>query len=375
MERQSELYRPFMLFLLIVCLWLAYLVLKPFMHTIILSFLLGSIVVPIYEKLLTRLKGRRNTAAAIVVIGLIGVIFIPMVLFISALVNQAITTISHINEWLRAGTLQNLIQKSEIQLIFYKLNAFLARWGIEEINPKNWDIGTPLITITRYIGQFIISHGKSFLSNIMKLVIHLLIMVVLIFYVIRDHQKILKKLKDLSPLKEEQEDRILNIIKSVAKSAILGNFATALSQGIAGGIGFYIIGIPPIFWGTMIAISSLIPVIGTAIVWIPTVIYLLIAGKIKLAIFFALWSTIVVGTLDNVIRPLFMKGAGEMSTLLLFMAIMGGVQYFGLLGIIYGPLILGSALVLIYIYEMEFLKSKTSSSLQPNSCPPPESQQ
>jgi len=96
-------------------------------------------------------------------------------------------------------------------------------------------------------------------------------------------------------------------------------------------------------------------VIGTAIVWIPTVIYLIIVGKIKSAIFFALWSIIVVGSLDNVIRPFFMKGAGEMSTLLVFLSIMGGVQYFGLLGVIYGPLILGSALVLLYLYEMEFL--------------------
>lgn len=361
-QRQSELYRPFMLLLLFICLWFSYQVLKPFIHTIILSFLLGSVVVPIYERLLPRLKGRENMAATIVVAGFVGIIFIPLILFISTLVNQAISTVSHINEWFRAGNLQNIIQKEEIQIALLKINSLLGKLGLEEINPRNWDIGTPLITVTRYIGQFIISHGKNFLSNIMKLLIHLLIMVVLIFYVIRDHQKILRKVKDLSPLKEDQEDRILNIIKSVAKSAILGNLATAIAQGVAGGIGFLIVGISPIFWGTMIAISSLIPVIGTAIVWIPTVVYLLIAGKIKSAIFFALWSIIVVGMLDNVIRPFFMKGAGEMSTLLLFISIMGGVQHFGLLGIIYGPLILGSALVLIYIYEMEFLKSKTPST-------------
>lgn len=361
-QRHPELYRPFMILLLLACLWLSYQVLKPFIHTIILSFLLGSVVVPIYEKLLVRLKGRQNLAALIVVSGFIGIIFIPLLVFISSLVNQAIATVTHINEWFRAGNLQHLIQKSEIQLAIAKLNSFLVKLGMEEINPRNWDIGTPLISFTRYTAQFIVSHGKSFLSNVFKLFIHLLIMVVLIFYVIRDHQKILRKLKDLSPLKEDQEDRILNIVKSVARSAILGNLATAVAQGVAGGIGLFIVGIHPIFWGTMIAFSSLIPVIGTAIVWIPTVLYLLITGKIKSAIFFALWSVVVVGTLDNVIRPLFMKGAGEMSTLLLFISIMGGVQYFGLLGIIYGPLILGSALVLIYIYEIEFMKTKATDS-------------
>lgn len=352
---QSELYRPFMLLLLLACLVLSYLILKPFIHTIILSFLLGSIVVPIYERVLVRLKGRRNLAAIIVVIGFISVILIPMVLFLSALVNQALITISQINEWFKAGNLQNFVQRSEIQPIFSKINAYLTRFGFAEINPKQWDIGTPLITVTKYVGQFIVSHGTAFLSNVVQLVLHVLIMIVLVFYVIRDNQKILRKLKDLSPLREDQEDRILHLVRSVARSAILGNFATAVAQGIAGGIGFLIVGIQPLFWGTMIAVSSLIPVIGTAIVWIPTVIYLIIVGKIKSAIFFALWSIIVVGSLDNVIRPFFMKGAGEMSTLLVFLSIMGGVQYFGLLGVIYGPLILGSALVLLYLYEMEFL--------------------
>ncbi|MEJ5301716.1 MAG: AI-2E family transporter [Thermodesulforhabdaceae bacterium] len=360
--RQSELYRPFMILLLLACLGLSYLILKPFIHTIILSFLLGSIVVPVYDRLLVKLKGRRNLTAIIIVLGLVSIIFIPTVLFLSALVNQAIITISQINDWFKAGSLHNFIQRSEeVQIIFSKINAYLVKFGFAEINPRQWDIGTPLLTVTRYMGQFIVSHGTAFLSNVVQLVLHLFIMIVLVFYVIRDHQKILRKLKDLSPLREDQEDRILNIVRSVAKSAVLGNFATAVAQGIAGGIGFFIIGIQPLFWGTMIAVSSLIPVVGTAIVWIPTVIYLIIAGKIKSAVFFALWSIIVVGSLDNVIRPFFMKGAGEMSTLLIFLSIMGGVQYFGLLGVIYGPLILGSAIVLLYLYEMEFLKPQADS--------------
>jgi predicted PurR-regulated permease PerM len=369
-RRSSDLYRPFMLLLLFACLYLAYLILNPFIHTIILSFLMGSIAVPVYEKLLIRLKGRRNLAAFIVVVGFVAIIFVPLVLFLSALVNQAITTVTQINEWFRAGNLQEFAQKAEIQVILSRLNALLARFGIHEINPKNWDIGTPLITITKYVGQFIVSHGKAFLSNAVQLLMHTLIMVVLVFYVIRDNHKILKKLKDLSPLREDQEDRILNLVRSVARSAILGNFATAVAQGIAGGIGFLIVGIPPLFWGTMMAVSSLIPVVGTALVWVPAVVYLIIVGKLKWAIFFGLWCILVVGMLDNVIRPLFMKGAGEMSTLLVFISIMGGVQYFGLLGVIYGPLILGSAFVLLYIYEMEFLKPKPDPAAP--SSPPPE---
>jgi predicted PurR-regulated permease PerM len=143
-------------------------------------------------------------------------------------------------------------------------------------------------------------------------------------------------------------------MKAVGRSVLLGGFLTMLCQGVAGAIGFAIVGIPAFFWGTVLGFSSLVPVVGTALVWIPAVAYLAAVGEIKGAIFLSLWSIVVVGSIDNFLRPFLMRGEGKMSTLYLFLAIIGGVKYFGMAGILYGPLILGLASVMLAIYRVEY---------------------
>ena len=147
-------------------------------------------------------------------------------------------------------------------------------------------------------------------------------------------------------------------IKDVSQSALLGTFVTAIAQGAAGGLAFWITGLPGLFWGTAMAFASLIPLVGTALVWGPAVIYLLFISNephhVGFGIFMFLWSIIVVGPIDNFVRPLFMSGSGDMSTVLIFFAILGGINYFGLIGLLYGPLLFGLAIVLMYIYNLEF---------------------
>ena len=126
------------------------------------------------------------------------------------------------------------------------------------------------------------------------------------------------------------------------------------ATALAGGIGLAIVGIPGLFWGTVMGFSSLIPVIGTALVWGPAVIYLLLFGKWKAGIFLLVWSIVLVGSIDNFLRPFLMRDENNLSPFYIFLAIIGGVQYFGLAGILYGPLILTFAMVMLYIYGVEY---------------------
>ena len=148
--------------------------------------------------------------------------------------------------------------------------------------------------------------------------------------------------------------QIILKIKEIAKSALLGTFVTALAQGIAGGIAFYICGLPGLFWGMVMAFASLIPMVGTALVWVPAAVYLVLSGSPWLSLFLVIWCIIIVGGIDNFLRPLFMQNGSEMNTLLIFFSILGGISSFGLLGLLYGPLLFGLALVLLYIYDIEF---------------------
>jgi predicted PurR-regulated permease PerM len=119
-------------------------------------------------------------------------------------------------------------------------------------------------------------------------------------------------------------------------------------------MGLWIAGISPFFWGTMMAFTSLIPVVGTALVWVPAASYLLLVGSWGKALFLVIWSALLVGSIDNFLRPVLMKGETEISSVYLFLAILGGISLFGMAGILYGPLILGITAVLIHLSELEY---------------------
>jgi predicted PurR-regulated permease PerM len=176
-----------------------------------------------------------------------------------------------------------------------------------------------------------------------------------LFFLVRDQDSIFRTALHLIPLSASHERKIIEKITAVARSAILGTLITAAAQGTAGGIAFKIVGLPALFWGAMMSFSSLIPFVGTSLIWLPASIYLFLSGHWKYGIFMVLWSVLIVGMIDNFIRPLFMKESGSgMSTLVIFFAILGGLSYFGLIGLLYGPLIVGITLVLLYIYSLEF---------------------
>jgi predicted PurR-regulated permease PerM len=192
-------------------------------------------------------------------------------------------------------------------------------------------------------------------SNLSAIVMQFFLMLFVLFFLLRDKDTIFEAILHLIPLSSSQERQILVRIETVAKSVFLGTFVTGIVQGFAGGIAFSIANLPGLFWGTVMAFASLIPVVGTALIWVPASVYLFLSGRWGYGIFMVLWCSIIVGMSDNFVRPLFMKGSGSnMSMLLIFLAILGGLNYFGLMGLLYGPLLIGLTIVLLYMYSLEF---------------------
>ena len=178
-------------------------------------------------------------------------------------------------------------------------------------------------------------------------------MLFVLFFVLRDHDKMLVFLRHALPLSRTQEDVLFKEIVDVSKSALLGSLLTAVTQGVVGGIGLSLAGIPGLFWGAVMAFASLIPFVGTALIWIPAALYLFFTGDTSWGIFMVFWGAVVVGSIDNFLRPMFMQGA-SMNTVVVFFSLIGGLQMFGLMGLIYGPLIFSIALVFFRLYTSEF---------------------
>lgn len=342
-------HRPFLLVLLFFSLFLAYLTLRPFLETLIFAVVFASLLHPLHVRLVRLYGGRKNLAALTVVFVLTFLIALPVFFFISALVNQGLETMSRLNAWVSEGNLNKLLEKMDVLQLEQWTKRHLSFVDLQKI-----DLQSGFLDFTRGFGQFALINAAGILENVAGKISHFFVMIFVVFYVVRDGGGMIEKIKYLSPLREEQEDKIFEGVRLVARSVLLGSFLTALCQGLAGGIGLAIVGIPGLFWGTVMGFSSLIPVIGTALVWGPAVIYLLLLGSWKSGIFLLLWSVVLVGSIDNFLRPFLMRGENNLSPFYIFLAIIGGVQYFGLSGILYGPLILTFAMVMLYIYSVEY---------------------
>ncbi|QJT08520.1 AI-2E family transporter [Oceanidesulfovibrio marinus] len=341
--------RPFLLVILVFALYLAFTILRPFLSTIIFATILAALSQSVHTWLLRKLNGRKNVAALATVVLLSLVIILPLFLVGTAMVSQGLDFASTMRTWIDSGDVDKLLDRSIIDRALGWVDIHVSFLDLRSI-----DFQSGLLSLTQRISEQFLKQGYEVVGNFASLVVRFMIMIFVAFYLVRDGESIVKAIKHLSPLREDQEDRIFTKIRAVARSVLMGSLVTALLQGIAAGIGLVFVGVPAVFWGTMIAFSSLIPVVGTALIWVPITIYLLLIGHLQSALFFAIWCAVVVGSIDNFIRPYLMRGEGGLSPFYIFLAIIGGIQVFGLAGLLYGPLIIGFAMVMLLIYEEEF---------------------
>lgn len=346
----------FLLFLMLIVFIGCYNILKPYLNTIILAALLAIIFSPIHLKIEQKLSGRKNTAAFFSCILITLVVVLPLVFMLIAIIGQGISSFNAIYDWVEAGRYQKLMGHPLITGLLAQVDRWLP--DVQKYFPnmqlENIQIDKMVLNLTGSVGKILIDQGGNLAGNLTVFVGKFFMMLFAFFFFIRDEKKIMGAAFHLIPLSASQEEKILLKIKTVAKSALLGTLVTALAQGAAGGIAFWIAGLPGFFWGMMMAFASLIPMVGTALIWIPAALFLFVSGHLGYGSFMVVWCVVVVGMIDNLVRPLFMQGGADMSTLLIFFAILGGLNYFGLIGLLYGPLIFGLAMVLLYIYKLEF---------------------
>ncbi|MCP3953968.1 MAG: AI-2E family transporter [Desulfobacterales bacterium] len=353
---KNHLAHYFLIFILLLTLYACFHIIKPYLNPIILALILSTLFQPVHLRIERRLKNRKNLASAVSCLLLTFVVIIPIMIMLIAVLQQGIKSFHAIYDWLAAGGFEKLSANVLFSntLAYIQSNSEIAERLFPNFDLQKINLNKMLLTVTANAGKTLISHGGHIVGNITAMIANFFLMIFVFFFTIRDQEKIFKSLLHLSPLSSSHEEQILEKIKAVSGSALLGTLVTALAQGIAGTIAFWICGLPGLFWGAAMAFASLIPIVGTALIWVPAAGYLFLSGSWGYGIFMVVWCAVVVGSIDNFVRPLFMQGSAGMSTLLIFFAIIGGINTFGLLGILYGPLIFGLLIVLLYIYRIEF---------------------
>ena len=209
-----------------------------------------------------------------------------------------------------------------------------------------------IIPFLNQIGSAASKLFVSFFANLPRILLDFFLMLAATFFFLKDGKKIKKFLFSVIPLTESESDHLSKTFSGVILGVFWGQFLTAIVQGFLGGFGFYLFGLSaPVFWGMLITFFSLIPFIGPMIIYLPATLYLFISGQPLLATsLFLSYNLFVVSSVDNVIRPLVIGSRIKIHPALIFFALIGGLRFFGILGIIYGPLIMAMFLLLSDLY-------------------------
>lgn len=221
------------------------------------------------------------------------------------------------------------------------------------------DLSSIIAEVTLVVLHYLRSILKGMLSKIGFAVFNFFIMLFVMFHIFLDGKRIWEYLLKISPFSESDQNRIVGSIKNVTGAIFYSIFGTALIQGGLSMIAFRIVGVPALFWGTLLGMCSIIPFVGTGLIWVPVTVYLFMAGYTAQGVFILLFCGCFVANIDSIIRPLLMKQGGKtgMSYMVLFFSILGGLQTFGLIGIIYGPIIVGLCSICLFIFSTQ-VKSK-----------------
>jgi predicted PurR-regulated permease PerM len=324
---------------------LCFVVLRPFLTSIAWSVILAVALWPLWLRLKARLPGRIAFLAAVFSISTGLVVLLPAVLLGKAIVNQASEAATSLGETLRARDLRSLGDVLAVPGVGRAIAWVQERTGLsaDELQAKGAEIAARASAVLAAQGG---SVALSFLDAILTFVLTLF----LLFFLLVDGESMAEALSDLIPIDDAERHRIIQSLGGMMESIFKGSLVCAVVQGACGGFSWLVAGLPsPVLAGVAMGILSLLPIGGTAIVWLPGLIALFIQGRTGMAIFFLLWNVLVTSTLaDNVLKPLLIGSKDtEMSTLVVFLGVFGGIPAFGVLGVFIGPMALAVGLMVV----------------------------
>ena len=331
--------------------WLVWKIVQPLWQPLAWAVLLGSLLVPLNRKLTARLGGRSRLASAITTLGTLVLFLLPVALIAGAVASQSAQLLERINA--RASELSpDGFDVTQVSWLAGPLE-----WIGQHTRYTPADIQQWLVAATKHLLQSLASSGGSVVLGALGTLVSLSLMMFVLFFVLRDGPDLAVKVVRMLPIEERRRTRLWSHLSEMTRAVFMGIGLTALVQGVLIGIGFWFAGMPsPLVFLVVGALCALVPIVGTALVWVPAVLYLAAQADYGHAIFLTAWSVLVVGSVDNFLRPLLISGRAELPTLAVFVGVMGGLSSFGFIGLFVGPIVLG-LLVALFRFENEEIEA------------------
>lgn len=322
--------------------YLAYLVLKPFTSPISWGIVLSLIFYPLYAYLLRYIKN--PTVSSVITLLIIICIIIGPVMYLAYLITQEI---NHLIEYIKSHELTTLDKVMDYPVINRVSKKILSIFNLTLADFKR-----TIINNVSGWGKDMLSGITSSLGNIVSSLLDVVFVFLTVFFLLLDGPKFLEKIQNYMPFSKPQKERLIKQVKDIVISTIYGGVTIALIQGLIGGIAFSILGIPSaILWGLCMFFSSFIPIVGTFIIWGPGSVYLFFNGFYLKGFILILIGVFGISMVDNILRPLIVKGKTKMPTILIFFSILGGIKLFGFIGFIMGPLVLALFISVLEIFR------------------------
>jgi predicted PurR-regulated permease PerM len=334
----------------LLVLYFSYLIIKPYLLDLFMALVLFFTAKPLYQALTRLLRGWKGVASALTCLILLLIILVPLFSLMSIIATQALDFSSQVSKGMQSGHLWQWVAAK-----IDALKAYLIHLNLP-VPPGDINLEQIIQTVVTKASAFVYSNAIGLIKGFSYFFFDLVLVLFIAFFMFLQGDDFIAAIKRLSPLDPAHNDEILRETETTIKATLWGTVIVAFAQGTLGGVGFLIFGLPqPAFWGTVMIPASVIPVVGSTIIWGPAAIFLLFTGHAMRGIGLILWGGVVVSIIDNILKPILVKGSSETPSIFILFSILGGLTYFGMIGFILGPLILSFLLSLLRIYQKTIL--------------------
>ena len=322
--------RAFFLFVLVAVAGLSLLVALPYSQYILFGVLLAYVLRPLHRRLTPRFGPR--IAAGTLILATVFTILLPVFVLLSVVLGQALSLLAAV----RNG----------------ELDYDLVEEAIGEYVGISVDVRDVVRSLTLDVRAVLFDNALDLFGGLSNATVGLAVLLFVLYYLLKDGHRLLAWLRTSMPLPRDVQDELLETLDRLMWAVLVGNVLVAVVQGVLTGIGFAIVGLPSVlFWTVMTTALSLLPLIGASIVWFPAGVYLLVTGDVVAGGFILVYGALVVSLSDNYLRPLIGGHEARLNPGLFIVGIFGGIGAFGVVGLFYGPIVLGALKGLVDIYS------------------------
>jgi predicted PurR-regulated permease PerM len=325
-----------------IALYLTWRIVSPFVDVIVWAVVLVIVFYPLHEVLLRRTK-RPSLSAFLTVVAVIAIVVVPVLVVGSAAVKELTSTASSAQT-----SLEKLVEHPYDNPVVQKVTALTNRYvDLSQVFSRE-----NLQALAARVSQVLLQGTVGVVGGAVGFVAKLFFVLFTMFYLFRDAPLAVARLQDLLPLGAARSSALLQHIREVINASVYGVVAISMLLGALGGLMLWILGVPSaLLLGVLMGLFSMVPVVGGALVWVPTAIVLLIAGHTTKGVVLIVWCVLVVGSVDNFLRPKLVGGRTQMHDLAIFFSVLGGVQVFGMMGLLLGPVVFAITMALLTAFR------------------------